>query len=149
MELRNQCGSFTDICTPKALVLVIPTVLEIFYQDLYTKALLLVIPTVLDKATNAVKSDTFESLTSTERLSTVSSPFMVHGTKTRIKTNENLLKTWVLWLFDFFRLYQFTWFKWRQIFPRNQLLKLRLLVKSAIPLDLQILSWGPYGLCYF
>ena len=30
-----------------------------------------------DKATNTVKIDTFEPLTSTERLSTVSSPYMV------------------------------------------------------------------------
>ena len=68
----------------KALVLVIPTVIEIFWQDFYTKALLFVIPTD-DKgdnksdefAINTVKLSGFEPLPSTERLSSVSSPYMV------------------------------------------------------------------------
>ena len=54
------------ISTQKALLLVIPTEPEIFYQDFYAKALLLVIPTEAEMLANA----------SAERLSTVLSPYM-------------------------------------------------------------------------
>ena len=74
----------------KNLVYVNPIVLEIFYQDLCRKALILIIPTVLEilfkklftsyKRTNFGKSysnKNIEPLAPAERLSTVSSPFMV------------------------------------------------------------------------
>ena len=69
----------------KALLLVTPTELEISYQDLYRKALLATVLEIFQQTDDKVddkvddnfnKLDTFEPLTSTERLLTVSTPFM-------------------------------------------------------------------------
>ena len=48
-SLLQNLKYFTEICKyAKALLLVTPTEVEIFYRDLYAKALLLVTPTVLE-----------------------------------------------------------------------------------------------------
>ena len=75
MVIPTELEIFYHDLGAKALLLVIPPELEIFYRDLEAKALLLVIPTRPDfvgKALVLVNIDT-----STERLSTLSSPFMV------------------------------------------------------------------------
>ena len=63
----------------KALLVVIPTVPEIFNKIFFD-----------DKATNTVRCDTFEPFTSTERLSTISSPYKVWQNKC----------VDLIWLFD-------------------------------------------------
>ena len=79
---------FQQNLVAKALVLVNPTVVELIQRDLVAKTLLLVIPTVgiVEDLSTSYKSPNFgktfckkniQPLAPHERLSTVSSPFMV------------------------------------------------------------------------
>ena len=79
---------FQQNLVAKALVLVNPTVVELIQRDLVAKTLLLVIPTVgiVEDLSTSYKSPNFgktfckkniQPLAPPERLSTVSSPFMV------------------------------------------------------------------------
>ena len=72
---------YQEFCA-KALVLVIPTEVEMFYQHLCAKALVLVIPKEAEMLAD----------TSAERLSTVSSPFMVNSFLDSVVVGEALTR---------------------------------------------------------